>query len=154
MILPHALESTCVSEILLKNSFIKIPLLVFEILKPHLHRMVLKINQQTHESREEMLLIRDSKCRLVKPSFSLFFMTLNASFYFMMLRRRMSESNFTPYLNGMTMTTKRELKLQAMNHKTLMRVNIKKFFMILKEKKTFFYCILYFNIFFGVFKCI
>lgn len=49
----------------------------------------------------------------------------------------MSESNFTPYLNGMTMTTKRELKLQAMNHKTLMRVNIKKFFMILKEKKIF-----------------
>lgn len=73
MILPHALESTCVSEILLKNSFIKTPLLVFEILKPHFHPMVLKINQQTHERRGKMLLIRDPKCRLVKPYFSLFY---------------------------------------------------------------------------------
>lgn len=48
----------------------------------------------------------------------------------------MSESNFTPYLNGMTTKTKRELrgKLQAMNHKTLMRVNIKKLFYAFKEK--------------------
>ena len=54
------------------------------------------------------------------------------------------ESNFTPYLNMTTATTTQQRtiwmklvnelreKLQAaMNHKTLMRVNIKKFFMLI-----------------------
>jgi hypothetical protein len=50
MILPHG---TCVSEIMLKNSFVKTPLLVFEILKPHFHPGIKNKSANKHEREEK-----------------------------------------------------------------------------------------------------